>query len=356
MSTSGTYNFSSPYSLELITDAYERAGIKPSVPDPLTYYQMKTAQRSANLILNSWINRGLNLWTVNQQILGLNFNQSTYLLPPNTSDIIGNEACIRTAIRNLGGTPHSTSGVAGNAFDNNSLTACTQTAPNGNISYNWPNTSYAISMVGILSFTTQTYDLVVETSTDNATWTQVYAALSQSYPQGNTVWLAIPVPTLSPWIRIREIGGATLNIAEIYFDTAQNDTVITRMSRAEYLTYPTKQQLNKPNMFWVNRQINPTVTLYPVPTQQYNMLVYNRVLSMQDIGSLQNAAQIPARFLEAFTAELAFMLGIKNPDLDLNKLDRLEKYSEREFNKAAREDREPVPLRIYPDTMSGWGR
>src|ERR1700692_538819 len=235
MSTSGTFNFGSTISEQFIIDAYERCGI---LPDIITAEQIQSAQRSINLLLSEWINKGLNLWTVKQSMLNLIANQNAYLLPYPTSDVL--EATIRTSTRNLGGTPFSSAGGnASKAFDGNPNTACTQTAPNGYISYNWGNgTQYSINMVGIQSNATLTYTLVCEYSNDNINLVQVLAIPAQTYTNGINASFLVPVPTLGQYFRVRETGGATLNIQELYFNPSLQDTIVTRLSRAESIALP----------------------------------------------------------------------------------------------------------------------
>jgi len=351
MSTSGTYLFTSPQSEQIITDAYERIGI---VPSPITLEQIQTAQRSMNFILSSWVNKGLNLWTVQEGLLGLQNNQRAYSLPLGVIDWL--EAELRQSQRQLGGVPFSSEGgVASNAFDYNPNTACTQTGPNGYISYNWSPSQFDIEMVGVQSNVTDIYTLVFEFSNDNITWTQVGAPPAQTYTQGVLTWFAIAVPTNGSYFRVRETGGATLNIQELYFNTAILDIVINRQSRAEYQAQPNKNQTGQPSTFYINRQISPVAYIWPVPYGNFNCIHYTFIQQMQDVGTMINCAQIPTRFLEAFTAKLAHMLSVKQVK-DLAKVQMLGQLAEMEYTIAGQEDRERVPLRVYGDYMQGWSQ
>lgn len=348
MSTSGTYNFGSPQNVEIITDAYERAGV---LPDFITQQKIETALRSINFILQAWVNKGLNLFTVKQGMISLNNGQTAYTLPNNGIDIL--EATVRTSSRNLGGTPASSAGgVAAYAFDGNPLTACTQTAPNGNISYNWGAGNYAISMLGVTSFLTLPYTLVAEFSFDGLTWTTGLTIPTQTFNQNQLTWFVVPVPIPASNFRIRETGGSTLNISELYFNTNINDRIINRASRSEYIAYPNKTQTGTPSTFWVDRQINPVVYIYLTPDGTYNNMFYTYTRQIQDIGALTDTAEIPARFLDALTAELAFRLAIKESKFD--KAPLLKSESNEAYTIAGMEDRERVPLRIYGDYMQGW--
>src|SRR3990167_3348334 len=130
---SGTYTFGDTNVDQILSDAFERCGV---LPDLITAQSILSATRALNFLLSEWINKGLNQWTITQSILALNTGQNAYTLPVPTSDIL--EATIRTSTRQLGGTPFSSAGgIAANAFDGDSNTACTQNAPNGFISYDY---------------------------------------------------------------------------------------------------------------------------------------------------------------------------------------------------------------------------
>ena len=357
MTTTGTFFFGESQSDQLIVDAFERIGI---LPDEITAQQIQSAQRSANLLLSEWISRGLNFWTIKKEMLGLTPNQSTYYLPIATSDVL--TAAIRTNVRNLGGTPISSAGgVAEFAFDADPATACTQTAPNGYISYNYGfGVQMQIGLVGIQSNSPTIYNLVFEYSPDNINWYESYTPSPQEYRIGEKVWFAIPVPVSAQAYRVRETGGAILNVQELYFNSAMQDTQITRISFSEYDSLPQKNQRGRPTSFYVDRQVNPSITLWPTPIEPYNNLYYRRVAMIQDIGSLQNMADIPQRFFEPLCAGLALKLAIKYASRDPSswtaRLGFLEVAYEKSFDLAAREDSEKTPLRIYGQYFDGWSQ
>lgn len=341
MSSSGTYAFGINIEIDnILWESYGRAGFTPSYVEGL---KVEQGIRSINLTLNSWLNRGLNLWTVEQGVLALNPNQSFYTLPTGTSDVL--EVALRTSIRRLGGTPFSSAGgTASNAFDGNINTACTQNAPNGYISYSWGNNQYAIQMVGIQSAETLTYQLVFEYSNDNTTWTSVLSVPSQEFVQNKLVWFVVPVPINGKQFRVRELGGETLNIEELYFSNALNDTSMGRVSRMEYVQQPNKNLTgSRPTSFWVNRGVNPNIYIWPTPSAEWNALYYTRIQGPQDITSLTNTPSIPARFVDALCAEVGWRVGVKET-IPVPNINLLKAYADESFNLAAMEDRERVPL------------
>ena len=70
--SSGTYTWFPPVT-ELVLDAFERCG-KADL-DGLNAQLMQSAKRSMNMVLQSWSNRGVNLWTLDLVSLPLAVNQ-----------------------------------------------------------------------------------------------------------------------------------------------------------------------------------------------------------------------------------------------------------------------------------------
>lgn len=348
MATSGTYTFGQSQNIDLIEDAFESNGI---LPDMITPQQVRTITRSANFILSNFTNRGLNLFQVKQEVMNLIANQATYLLPTATNSIL--EATLRTSNRPLGGTAYSSAGgVAQNAFSNNPSLACTQVSPNGYISYDYGNNNnYSVQMVGIQSNATLTYTLVTEYSIDNINWITSITIPSQVYQAGINVWFVVPVPFNARYYRVRETGGATLNVQELYFNNNIYDTVISPISRSEYVAYPNKNQTGRPSLYYLNRQIDPVVTLWPVPIPPYSMMFYTRSRLIQDFGTMQETVEIPQQFFLAFRDELKLEVARKYVP---ENVEQYTKEAQVSFDQAARENRERVPLRIYGDYSGGW--
>lgn len=92
MTTSGTTAFNLDFP-ELVEEAFERAG-----SELRTGYDLKTARRSMNLLLASWANIGINLWTIDSGTINLVAGTATYVLPDDTVDLI--DHVIRTGAGN----------------------------------------------------------------------------------------------------------------------------------------------------------------------------------------------------------------------------------------------------------------
>ena len=88
MATSGTYAFTLDLS-DILEEAYERAGLELR-----SGYDYRTARRSLDLMFLEWQNRGLNLWTVQEETQTLTAGTGRYALSSDQLDVI--EASLRT--------------------------------------------------------------------------------------------------------------------------------------------------------------------------------------------------------------------------------------------------------------------
>ena len=82
MTTSGTATFTLDLN-DIVEEAFERAG-----SELRTGYNLRTARRSLNLLFADWANRGVNMWTFEQNAITLVQGQPTYALPDDTVDLL----------------------------------------------------------------------------------------------------------------------------------------------------------------------------------------------------------------------------------------------------------------------------
>jgi len=132
---------------------------------------------------------------------------------------------------------------------------------------------------------------------------------------------------------------------------SQADLTINRMSVSNYSTIPNKLSTGRPIRIYVDRQITPKFTVWPVPdaSQQYT-LVYWRLRRIQDAGSPgTNTMDMPFRFMPALVAGLAYNLAMKSPGAEA-RVPVLKAVYEEQFQLAADEDRSRASVRFLPYT------
>ena len=82
MATSGSRDFDLDIG-EVVEEAYERCGLEVR-----TGYESRTARRSLNLMFSEWANRGLNLWTVEQNTQALTSGTASYTFNADHTDLL----------------------------------------------------------------------------------------------------------------------------------------------------------------------------------------------------------------------------------------------------------------------------
>lgn len=355
--TSNSYLFGTNTNLDdLFRESYERIGIIGNDQTPL---HIQSAIMSANLELSSWPGRGLNLWLIQQMMFSIYVGQPTYSLPINTIRVLELVATQPNRL-NSGGTPQSSAGGnAANCFDSNQTAGCIQTSPNGNISYDYgAGNSYSILYVGITPLNPDpdisTYTLFIEYSFDNVNWTTVYKAPTQTYPTNQITWFVIQQSLNARAWRIKETGGGTLQIQQIYFSQpttfGTGDRLLQPLSRSEYISIPTKLTQGFPSGYYFNQTLPPTVSLWPTPpvnNTQTNIL-YTNYSYAQDVTQMFQTAQIPQRFYDALVAGLSARLAMKFAP---EKLSIMEAKANEAYAIAAKTDFENVTMRFEPDFL-----
>lgn len=350
MAYSGTFNFTTTTNADLIIrDAYQRCGKSPSI---ISGEDTQSALLSLNLILQHWANKGLILPTDEKRMLQLYRGQPTYILPIGT--IATPDVTLLNVSRQLGGQAASSAGGnATNAFDGNSSTACTQTTPNGNISYAWGSTSPAIYFVGIQSNENTDYSIIIEYSYDGAYWNTALDTYSNLYLAGYPLWWAINAPLNVPYMRIREYAGATLNIQEIYFSIpALQNITLEPISRDTWMAVSNKTQQAVAGSYYLNKTIDPNITFYPTPDNTYTNCFYTRKRAIYDVTQLQQNVDLKQTYIKAAVSALAADLSIK---MAPEKFEVLDAIATREFDKASQEDVQDVPISIQPNMFSAFG-
>ncbi|MCA6108099.1 phage adaptor protein [Bradyrhizobium cenepequi] len=147
-----------------------------------------------------------------------------------------------------------------------------------------------------------------------------------------------------------DVDPSTIQILDAYISFVgqpEGDRLIFPISRTEYASYPNKMAQAVPTVFWFDRLINPTITLWQAPdASNAYVLNYYRARQIQDANLPGGEIpEVPYRFLDCMVAELAHRLSrIWKPELEAaRKQDAAEAW-----HVAATQDTENVPMFIVP--------
>ena len=146
-------------------------------------------------------------------------------------------------------------------------------------------------------------------------------------------------------------GTAAIDVLDVFVrETIQGtatDIPLSRMSRAEYSHLATKSTTGKPNQFFIDKQITPTITVWPAPDKNTTYTLYcNTLTRMDDADAGANTLQMPFRFYPCMVAGLAYYLALKKAP---EKVQLLKALYEEEFTRALSQDEERASFRVSPD-------
>ena len=303
MATSGTYTFN-PSLGELVLYAYNLCDVRNTA---IAQEHMEAARMSTNLLLANWANRGVNLWAVDLETVS--FNQSPTILT-----------------------------VTGNG------TTATVTYITPNTPVYTIGTQITVSNTGSVDGT--------QTVTASSNGSVSFASSFSGTSSGGTISTSSPSATYS-------VDPNTVVLLDAYVTTTGNgsqpiDRVILPVSRTEYSSYPNKEQVGFPTVFWFDRLLAPQVTLWPVPDgTSSQFLNYYRVRQIQDANYTGGqTVEIPYLWLEAFAYNLAVRLAVI---WNAAKVQLLKPLADEAYSIAAEQNVETAQQYISPQ-ISGYFR
>lgn len=333
---------------QLVSYAFRDAG---KTAEEITPELIGAAKQALFYILQNMSNKGVNLWMLENVLIGTTADQTVLTLPEGTIDV--REANWRYIV-----TPQIAEALpvdnydAPALFDQNLSTHATST-----IFENWFGASYQDSQrmfqVGFNAYcpgTTATYNLVLETSEDGITWTE-----RESFPEtilADGQWAYFPVDPSTPhnFYRVRETVEDTFSLRQLVFSYTQQDIPLARLNRDDYWNLPNKQfPSQRPLQYWFNRQIDPQMYLWPIPNNDFQ--VFQLVLEKQimDVGSLTNQIYVPDRWIYAVQAMLSHKLSMQIPGVDPSRTAYLEGVAKEAEYDAAQEERDKSPIYFQPN-------
>lgn len=309
MTTSSVSSFNLDLS-EMVEEAFERAG-----SEMRTGYDLRTARRSMNLMFADWANRGVNMWTFEQDMITLVQGQPTYALPDDTVDLL--EHVIRTNANN-------TSNQADLTITRISVSTYA-TIPN-KLTQGRPIQIWIQRLSAQDSLLPGTLQAAITTTTTSIPITSLVNVPNAGFIKIGTELIAFneyqAATSTSPAYLLNCVRG-------------QSNTVAAAHSVGDLIYYSQKQ----------------SVTVWPTPdgSQSYQ-LVYWRMRRLQDAGNGVNTMDVPFRFIPCLAAGLAYYIALKVPN-GLERLTVLKSQYDEAWNNAAQEDQEKAAVRFVPRQM-----
>ena len=126
----------------------------------------------------------------------------------------------------------------------------------------------------------------------------------------------------------------------------QTDISMNRVSRSEYINIPNKTTKARPSQFFFDKLSTPTLKIWPAPENSTDILVFNKIVRMDDADKATNTMDMPFRFFPCFAAGLAYYISLKRAP---ERTAQLKAIYEEEFRRAADQDEDRASLRIRPN-------
>jgi len=295
---------------ELVEEAFERCG-----GESRTGYDIKTARRSLNLLFADWANRGINMWTFEQDVITLVQGQPTYVLPDDTVDLL--EHVIRTQ----------------------------QNQPSN-------QADLTITRISVSTYATIPNKLIQGRPIQ--LWIQRLTANTQ--PTAVTVYSAVSATdtqiAVSSLTGLPNAGFITLDNELIGYNELQsaangNPAYLLNCTRGQGGTSSTTHIAG----IAVLLSQKNSVTVWPTPDGANTyQLVYWRMRRMQDAGGGTNIPDVPFRFIPCLVAGLSYYMALKVPNA-LERLQILKAQYDEAWELAAGEDHEKAAVRFVPRRM-----
>lgn len=129
--------------------------------------------------------------------------------------------------------------------------------------------------------------------------------------------------------------------------TSGNESIVERMTLAQYMEITDKTQTGTPTRALIERQASTVLTLWPVPDTTVTTLKYARVKIMPDMDAGTNPDVFP-RMLKAVVAMLALDFA-EHFGKSADKIERLERRFETAKREVFRENAERGDVTFYLD-------
>ena len=125
----------------------------------------------------------------------------------------------------------------------------------------------------------------------------------------------------------------------------QTDISMNRVSRSEYINIPNKTTKARPSQFFFDKLSTPTLKIWPAPENSTDILVFNKIVRMDDADKGTNTMDMPFRFFPCFAAGLAYYISLKRAP---ERTAQLKALYEEEFRRAADQDEDRASFNIRP--------
>jgi len=310
----------------LIDRAYGRCRLRP---EQITDEMIDRAKWNLYLILSDMSNTGTPVWCLQKTLLSLTQGQPLVTLPVGTVDV--RNAYLRTQ-GNITPDHGPTIGTTYLTWDF-SLTGAQN-----------------VNTLGLYFPGTPPTAITVQTSPDNSTWTTVTTQNTWGTTAG-LYWYDLAGSSQAIYWRATAAATSTSTSVQpttVYLASNLSEIMMARLNADSYESYPNKAFQGRPLQFWLDRQLQPVMNLWPTPDAASALLplVVYRQRYIADVGTLPQVIEVPQYWYESITWKLAANLSWDTPEVDPKLCPALEAKADSMMRLAWAQDRDKAPIQL----------
>ena len=326
MATSGTVGQTTVSATDMVEHAFRRCG---KLATTISGELQQSARMNLFFLLTDLANRGLSLFCVQKTVLNVVPDHVIYQLPIGTVDLL--DALYRTQTALTGAV------VSGAGFSGLQLST-TDTCTNVAIQYTAAQSSVP---------------LVVEYSVDGTTWVQAAQFYTnQTVAAGGWVCQDVDNTAEADYWRVRDTTGTLPAFTTLTFSTDPYEVPMAKLNRDDYVNLPNKQYTvpdgTRSLQYWFNKQINPSISVWPASQGSANQIVVWTQSQIQDVGALTNEIAVPQRWYESIILTLACRCALELPpgELPPGRYEILEALAEKHLIQAEDSENDGSSMRL----------
>lgn len=350
MAYSGTTNQTKINVDQLISYAYRDAG---KAAEEITPEYINAGKQALFYVLQNLSNRGVNLWLLEDYLIGPQAFTQYMSMPDGTIDV--REAnwvyLVNPTIAEALPTDNL---YSQNLFDQ---TLALDTYATSTLSENWFGAQFQqqtrIFYAGFNAYApggSATYNLAFEVSNDGVNWTTWEQFPATTLKDREWAYFPINITQQYYFFRLRETVATTFSLRAIQFAQSQQVIPLARLNRDDYWNLPNKQFPSQRTLqYWFDRTIDPAMYLWPVPNNNFQMFQLIIEKQMPDVGSLTNELYLPDRWIAYIQSALSHKLALQLPNIDMSRVTYLEQIALDLRTQAEEEDRDKSPIYFQPN-------
>lgn len=338
---------------QLISYAYRDAG---KTAEEITPEYIDAGKQALFYNLQNLSNLGVNLWLLEDKVIGAQTNQQWITLPKTTIDV--REANWVYIVNPSVSAALPVSNIDAPMLFDQSTNASLDLYATSTLADNYFGAGYSgatrIFYAGFNAYspgTTTTYNLDFEVSDDGVNWT-----LWESLPSttlSDRQWAYFTINATQPFLFFRfknRNAGSTFSLRAIQFAQSQQVIPLARLNRNDYWNLPNKQFPSVRSLqYWFDRQIEPSMYLWPVPNNNFQVFQLIIEKQMEDVGSLTNQIYVPDRWINCVQKQLSHSMALQLPGVDLARVQYLQAQAEKAYYDASQEERDKSPIYFQPN-------